>query len=139
MPMLLSKSRQAGWRVAVRGTTVERMQWLDDKLWLGPEDGFLPHGLAGGEFDVEQPILLTTSTEMPNAATCLMLIDGAEVSSDEVTALDRVCVLFDGNEPAAVEAARGQWKALTEAGCAAQYWSQESGSWAMKAVSTGQN
>ena len=60
-------------------------------------------------------------------------MDGAEVSADEVQRLERVCVLFDGNDMAALDRARGQWKALTEAGCSAQYWSEESGSWEKKA------
>ena len=51
----------------------------------------------------------------------------------EVQALERVCVIFDGNDPAALDIARGQWKALTDAGCAAQYWSEESGRWEKKA------
>jgi DNA polymerase-3 subunit chi len=119
--------------VAVRGTEKGRLDWLDDKLWL--DDGFLPHGRAGGEFDADQPILLTDSREMPNGASCLMAIDGAEVSAEEVQALARTCILFDGNDGAAVEAARAQWRALTGAGCAAQYWSQETGSWEKKAES----
>jgi hypothetical protein len=36
-----------------------------------------------------------------------------------------------------VQVARGQWKALTQAGCAAQYWAQDSGQWAMKAEAGG--
>ena len=59
----------------------------------------------------------------------------AEVAPEEVTRLDRVCILFDGNDPDAVQTARGQWKALTAAGCAAQYWSEESGRWEKKAES----
>lgn len=133
LPMLLGKAREAGWRVAVRGTDAERMAWLDDKLWLGPEDQFSPHGLAGGEFDADQPVLLTTGTAMPNGASCLMAIDGAGVEPAEVAALERVCILFDGNDEAAVEAARAQWKALTGQGCAAQYWSEAGGRWEKKA------
>jgi len=133
LPMLLDKARGAGWRVAVRGVAAARLEWLDERLWLGPEDGFLPHGLAGGDHDADQPILLTTGVDMPNGAQCLMTIDGAPVTPDEVGALDRVCVLFDGNDAAALDTARGQWKALTGAGCAAQYWSEESGRWEKKA------
>ncbi|WP_172295721.1 DNA polymerase III subunit chi [Pseudoruegeria sp. HB172150] len=135
LPMLLGKARQAGWRVAVRGTSKDRMTWLDDKLWLGPEEQFLPHGLAGGEFDADQPVLLTTAPENPNNAQCLMTIDGAGVAPEEVNSAERVCILFDGNDPSAVETARGQWRELTQAGCAAQYWSQESGNWAKMAES----
>lgn len=131
--VLLGKSLAAGWRVAVRGSDPGRLDWLDEKLWLGADDGFLPHGMAGGPHDAEQPVLLTSKHELPNGATCVMCIDGAGVSPEEVTALDRVCILFDGNDPSAVEAARGQWRALTGAGCAAQYWSEDSGRWEKKA------
>ncbi|MEO0702530.1 MAG: DNA polymerase III subunit chi [Pseudomonadota bacterium] len=133
LPMLLGKALGAGWRVAVRGVEDARLDWLDEKLWLG--DGFLPHGRAGGEFDAEQPVLLTTDTEVANGAVCLMAVDGAAVAADEVAALERVCILFDGNDGDAVQAARDQWKALTGAGCAAQYWSQEGGGWEKKAES----
>ncbi len=133
LPMLLGKARQAGWRVAVRGTDSARMAWLDEKLWLGPEDGFLPHGLAGQPHEADQPVLLTTGRDMPNGAACLMAVDGAEVDAQEVQALERVCILFDGHDPAAVQAARAQWKALTGAGARAQYWSEETGRWEKKA------
>ena len=64
-------------------------------------------------------------------------LDGAEVSEADCAALERVCILFDGNDPAAVDRARGQWKALTGAGIAAQYWSEQSGRWQKKAESNG--
>ena len=133
LPMLLGKAQEAGWRVAVRGTTPARMEWLDEKLWLGPEEGFLPHGLATAPHAARQPILLTTGADSPNDPHCVMTIDGAEVAAEEVQRLDRVCVLFDGNDEAALQTARGQWKALTDAGCSAQYWSEESGRWEKKA------
>ncbi|MEL6608999.1 MAG: DNA polymerase III subunit chi [Pseudomonadota bacterium] len=131
--MLLPKARGAGWRVAVRGTSPDRMTQLDERLWLGPDDGFLPHGVAGGPHDADQPILLTTDTEAANDPACLMSVDGAEVAAGEVTALERTCILFDGADGDALARARGQWKALTTAGCHAQYWSQESGRWEKKA------
>ncbi|MFP7672841.1 DNA polymerase III subunit chi [Marivita sp. S0852] len=133
LPMLLRKALGVGWRVAVRGTDAARLDWLDQKLWLGPEEEFLPHGLAGGAHDAAQPVLLTTNLQFENAAHCLMSIDGAEVQPDEVTRLERVCVLFDGNDPPAVERARDQWRSLTAAGCSAQYWSEASGRWEKKA------
>jgi len=51
---------------------------------------------------------------------------------DEVNTLDRVCVLFDGGDEAALARARQQWSDLTKAGCGAQYWSDESGRWEKK-------
>jgi len=135
VPVLLAKALDAGWRVAVRGTRADQLDWLDQRLWLGADDGFLPHGLAGGAHDADQPILLTTAPEAANGADCLVSVDGAAVDPDEVGPLKRVMVLFDGNDPAAVEQARAQWRALTGAGCKAKYWSQESGRWEMKAES----
>lgn len=132
---LLGKSLQAGWRVVVRGRSDAYLDRLDEVLWLRPEDGFLPHGRAGGDHDAHQPVLLTTGAETPNAAACLMSVEGADVTADEVQALDRVCILFDGGIPDAVAHARTQWKTLTGAGCAAQYWSEEGGGWEKKAES----
>ena len=133
LPMLLGKAREAGWRVAVRGVEAARIDWLDQKLWLGPEESFLPHGLATAPHAARQPILLTTGEDSANDPHCVMSIDGAGVSAQEVTRLERVCVIFDGNDDAAVQVARGQWKLLTDAGCSAQYWSEESGRWEKKA------
>jgi DNA polymerase-3 subunit chi len=133
LPQLLDKALAAGWRVAVRGVDAARMDRLDAQLWLRPEDGFLPHGRAGGPHDADQPVLLTTGTASPNGAACVMAVDGAEVTPAEVQALERACILFDGNDEAALARARAQWKALTGAGCAAQYWSEETGKWQKKA------
>jgi len=128
LPMLLGRSLQAGWRVVVRGTSAERLGWLDEQLWLGAED-FLPHGLAGGPHDRDQPILLSRGEGLVNGATCLMLVDGAALDVAEAEPLHRVCVMFDGGSPEAVAAARGQWKQVADATLPAQYWSDESGGW----------
>ena len=133
LPVLLEKARGAGWRIAVRGRDPERMAWLDDRLWQGPEESFPAHGLAGGPHDARQPVLLTAGPEAANAPDCVMAVDGAAVSAEEVQALQRVCILFDGTDPEAVQHARTQWKSLTDAGCSAQYWSEESGRWEKKA------
>ena len=133
LPMLLEKARSAGWRIVVRGTDAARIDWLDQKLWLGPEESFLPHGQAGGAHDALQPILLTTENNNSNNATCVMTVDGADISAEEVQDSERTCILFDGLDEGAVATARGQWKALTDAGCAALYWSEESGRWEKKA------
>ena len=133
LPQLLSKARGAGWRVLVRGVEDARLDWLDEKLWLGPDESFLPHGRAGGPHDAHQPILLSREAgQAANDAQCLMAVDGADVQADEVDALERTCILVDGNDDQALNHARGQWKILTEAGCAAQYWSEASGRWEKK-------
>lgn len=131
--MLLGKSLENDWRVAVRGTDQSGLEALDRALWLGGVDSFLPHGLAGGPNDADQPILLTLSREAANGANCVMSVHGADVTAEEIAALDRVCVLFDGDDEAALNRARGQWKALKDAGASAQYWSEASGRWEKKA------
>ena len=133
LPQLLSRALAAGWRVVVKGPDAARMDWLDEKLWLGPEDDFMPHGRSGGPHDADQPVLLTTGEGAANDPVCVMTVDGAGIDAEDVQRLERVCVLFDGNDPEAVDVARAQWKALTGAGCSAQYWSEESGRWEKKA------
>ena len=133
LPVLIGKSLEAGWRVAVRVRDEALLEHLDRQLWLG--DGFLPHGLAGGPHDSEQPVLLTTG-EPGNDPDCLISVDGAEVGAIEVEAKERVCILFNGADPAAVEHAREQWRTLTEAGAEAQYWAEDQGRWTKKAEST---
>ena len=129
LPVLLEKSLSLGWRIEVRGRDRTEMERLDAQLWLGPEERFLPHGLAGGPHDADQPVLLTLGEGATNRPSCVMGVNGAEISAEEVQALERACILFDGQDGAAVSLAREQWKRLTGAGCAAQYWSQESGRW----------
>lgn len=131
LPVLLNKALAAGWRVAVRGRGADQLDWLDLALWQG--DGFLPHGRAGGPHDAEQPVLLTERAEAPNGAVCVMAVDGAAVTADEVRDLERVCILFDGGNAAAVERARAQWRCLADAGCAAQYWAHRDGGWTKQA------
>ncbi|PIE14507.1 MAG: DNA polymerase III subunit chi [Rhodobacterales bacterium] len=137
LPMLLGKSRERGWSVVVRGTDRARLAQLDEALWLGPEEAFLPHGMAGGPHDALQPVLLTDAPDAPNGAQCLMAIDGAGIDVGEVDGFERACLIFDGNDQSAVAAARVQWKTLVDAGCSAQYWSEESGRWQKKAESGG--
>ncbi|THH38447.1 DNA polymerase III subunit chi [Aliishimia ponticola] len=135
LPVLLEKSLEQGWRVVLRGPNVEHLSKLDAQLWLGNEEAFLPHGLAGGPHDDFQPILLTT--QKGQKADCVICIDGDAPTAEEVAQTQRACVLFDGHDPDAVQTARRHWKALTDAGCAAKYWSEESGRWEMKAESGG--
>lgn len=129
---LLPRALAQGWKVELRGTDAERMDWLDQRLWLGGDESFLPHGLAGGPHDALQPVLLTVR---PAAAgrDAIMTVDGAEVTPAEVGSVQRVWILFDGRDDRAVARAREQWKALTGGGVSAQYWSEESGRWEKKA------
>ena len=129
---LLGRAVGMGWRIMIRGGDASRLDRLDTHLWTHPENSFLPHGRSGGADDAHQPVLLGGGP-ITNAATAIMLLDGADVSLAEAQSLTRIWLIFDGMDPAAVVAARAQWKTLTDAGIAAQYWSEELGKWQMKA------
>ena len=131
LTMILTRALAQGWRVMLRGTDATALDRLDEQLWLGAAEGFLPHGRQGGPSDAGQPVLLGAGA-IGNAAQGLVLIDGAVATAGEVTTLERVWVLFDGADESAVSAARGLWTQLCGFGMAAQYWSDESGAWLKK-------
>jgi DNA polymerase-3 subunit chi len=132
LALLLPRALTHGWRVLVRGTDAAMLGRLDAQLWLGGDDAFLPHGLEGGPQDVDQPVLLGQGAPV-NGARVLALIDGAGADNAEIAAMERVWILFDGTDEAHLAAARLQWKAITAAGHAAQYWSEAGGRWEKKA------
>ncbi len=129
---ILTRARAQDWRVMVRGTDDAALARLDTRLWTVPEDSFLPHGLAGGPHDADQPVLLGQGAAV-NAAQGVILIDGATASVDEALALTRLWVVFDGADDAALAEARNQWRSLTTGGVPAEYWSEDSGKWAKTA------
>lgn len=131
LPQLLGRTLAAGQRAIVLCGSAERVAALDAALWLCAEPDWLPHGTeATGHADL-QPIWLTTHNESPNGARFLFLLDGT--SSARLDAFDRVFDLFDGNDEAAVQAARERWKAARAAGHALTYWQQGSRGWEKKA------
>jgi DNA polymerase-3 subunit chi len=129
---LLSKCLSNGWRVVVRGQDLHQLEELDDKLWQGANDSFLPHGLAGSVGAAEQPILLSLEAPPP-PHDCLICISGAPILVDEVVQIKRVCIVFQDDNSADMLMARSQWKSLTKAGLAAKYWSQSNGRWELQA------
>lgn len=134
LPRLLDKALAAKLRVVVLAGSPERVEHLNDCLWTYAPDSWLPHGAAGdGNADL-QPIWLTNADENPNCATVLVMCDGAE--SAKAGEYDRCLDLFDGNDPAAVQAARDRWKRWKEAGHQLVYYQQtERGGWEEKARS----
>ena len=135
LPLLINKARDIGLGVVLRGGSQARMEALDQALWR--LEGFLPHGMSGGPHDADQPVLLVwdarPAPDLPNRPGCLITLDAAPVDPAEAGALDRLCVLFDGNDPAAVQAARDQWKGLTAGGVSAEYWRRDGPRWACAA------
>src|SRR5215210_2125505 len=108
LPQLLERSLERGWRVVVQAASEERVDALDAHLWTYKDDSFLPHGLWREPGAHEQPILLTVNDDNPNKAAVRFLIDGASVPPD-AAAYERIVLLFDGEDPDALEAARARW------------------------------
>lgn len=133
LSQVLERTLQNNWRVQLRSGDAGHLKWLDGRLWGGNTPQFLPHGISGGLHDADQPILLTVGKNNTNNAQALMLVHGAKTDPDEVQDYARVSLVFDGNDEAAVQEARLDWKTLTDAGVPAKYWSQASGRWEMKA------
>ena len=66
-----------------------------------------------------------------SSATLLALTDGVEPAF--LDGFERCLDLFDGNDSQAVEAARGRWKRLKDAGHDLTYWQQTAqGGWEKK-------
>lgn len=132
LPTLVERSRARGWKVAIRAGSSERLAALDDLLWTYDDESFLPHGLASEEDPASQPVLLTLDDGLPNGAEVLFLTDSAPLPAEWPK--ERVIMLFDGQDPDAVDQARAAWKQAKGLGHAVQYWQQdESGRWAKKA------
>ncbi len=134
LALILPRALGQGWRVMLRVTDPVKLARLDARLWQEPKDSFLPHGLEGGTADEDQPVLLGQGAAT-NAAKAVALLDGADPMPGEET-MERVWLLFDGSDEAAVQKARGQWTRLTALGMTAQYWSEETGRWVMKTEKT---
>ncbi|TIU36810.1 MAG: DNA polymerase III subunit chi, partial [Mesorhizobium sp.] len=114
LPGLLERSVERGWRAVVQTGTEERRDALDQHLWTFRDDSFLAHATDREAYPAEQPILLTTSEGNQNAAQIRFLVDGA--SPPELSGYERAVFLFDGHDAAQLEAARGHWKTMKEAG-----------------------
>jgi DNA polymerase-3 subunit chi len=133
LPTLLQKSLDRGWRVVVQASSEERVEALDAHLWTWRDDSFLPHGTWRDSEASQQPIVLTVSDHNPNGATVRFLVDGALMPAD-ASAYARVVLLFDGEDPDALDAARARWAEAKSAGFEVTYWqADEKGGWRRQA------
>jgi DNA polymerase-3 subunit chi len=130
LPQLLGRTLAAGQRAVVLCGDAARVAALDAALWACTEPDWLPHGSeAAGDADL-QPIWLATDDSAPNGARFLFRVDDVAA---ELARFDRVFDLFDGNDGAAVAAARVRWSAAKDAGHGLTYWQQGARGWEKKA------
>ena len=130
LPPLLGRTLAAGERAVVRAGSKARVAALDEALWASQDLDWLPHGTARTGHAELQPIWLTTLEENPNGARFLFLLDG--LGCFDLPAWARVFDLFDGQDPAAVAAARTRWTVAKDAGAALAYWQQTDKGWTKK-------
>jgi DNA polymerase-3 subunit chi len=129
LPPLLQKSLERGWRVVVQASSDERVEALDAYLWTWRDDAFLPHGTSHDPEAGEQPIVLTAGGENPNGAAVRFLVDRANLAADAGN-YQRIVLLFDGDDPEAVEMARMRWNEARTNGAEVTYWkADENGRW----------
>ncbi len=131
LPKLLERARSQGYRIVLRAASPERVEHLNTMLWTYEEGGFLPHGSARDGSPGMQPIWLTHREENPNGASMIVLVDGLEAR--DLEAFTRCADLFDGNDAAAVEAARDRWRRARDAGHQLTYWQQTASGWEQRA------
>ena len=135
LPNLLEKCLNQGWHAVVEAPAEELVTRLDEWLWEFSKESFLPHGTARDGDPATQPVYLTAGPENPNAAQVRFCVGGADPSPclAHSPPYERVFVLFDGNDEAALARARLQWAALKGAPHERAYWAQnEEGRWVNK-------
>ncbi len=132
LPGLLEKCLERNLKVVVRMGREDRVEPIDTLLWTYRADAFLPHGTQAMGHANLQPVYVTSGTENPNAADVLMLIEGARVDVSDAQDFTRTCLMFDGNDQEALDAARADWKAVVATKIPAKYWAQDGGRWVQK-------
>jgi DNA polymerase III subunit chi len=130
LPDFLEAALAEGHRIVVQTPSREWRDALNERLWTYREDSFLPHGSAADGDSTSQPIFLTETDEAPNGATLRVLLGPADVERFRDAECERVIVLFDSRDEAAMAEARTAWRQLTSAGAAPSYWKEgDEGGW----------
>ena len=132
LPALVERTLERGWRAVVQAGSAECLAALDAHLWTYKDASFIAHGTAKDGLPQDHPVFLTLEEENPSGAAVRFLVDGARLAS--FAGYLRVVLIFDGQDQAALETARGQWKTAKAQGCAATYWQQtDAGRWEKRA------
>ena len=76
--------------------------------------------------------MLGTEKDDSSNSDFLLSLNGALISTEEVSKYRRCALLFDDKNSDEVNIAREHWKKFTEADIQAKYWSQETGTWGLK-------
>ena len=132
LPQLLSKAKDIGWTIFVRCKDEASLKFIDDAIWTVQPESFLPHAVLGSQNSEKSDILLGTEEDDSSNSDFLLSLDGALISTEEVSKYRRCALLFDDKISDEVNIAREQWMKFTKANIRAKYWSQETGTWSLK-------
>ena len=128
LPRIVSKAIERGLPLVIETTSQEQVTKISDMLWAAEDVAFLPHAFEGDGHGELQPVWLTTSADNPNESKMRIYTHGA--IPVDISTLSRAMLMFDGNDPQALDAARAEWKRHKTDGHQVSYWRQdESGKW----------
>ena len=125
VPMLASKSLEAGKRVLLVSQDEARCAALGNALWSDDPASFLAHDFAGSERQADQPILISEQCDAANGASYIILSDGQW--RDAALAFERAFFLFTAEQ---IDNARNAWRDLAaKDDVTPRYWKQDGGRW----------
>lgn len=125
LPKLLEKAYSTDKKIKVKVGTEPRLDFLNSLLWTYSEEAFLPHGTTKDGMSDLQPIFLSADDNIPNNATFLFLVDGADINISDISKYERVFNIFDGNSQDSLTQARTIWKELKLLNVELHYWQQD--------------
>lgn len=129
---VIEKSLEREENVVVRVPDEAEVQRLDDWLWKCADDSFIPHGVSGDDDADQEPVYITAGTDVPNEATVLLLLGGAEATIEEMEQFDRVAVAFDDETR---DEARQMWQLVQDSELQPQLVKQDArGRWVPQKV-----
>lgn len=123
---LAGKVLETGGRLLVVSEDGAARERLSQALWSAGAESFLANGIAGGEHDARQPILIAGEVAPANGARFLALADGIWREPKEGL-FDRVLLVFGEAERVA---ARETWRLLKgREGWACRFFRREGRKW----------
>jgi DNA polymerase III subunit chi len=125
VPLIARNVLKGGQRLLVVSEDADQLGRISGGLWGRVADSFLAHGIAGGEHDARQPILLSADMAPANGARFVAIADGAW--RDGEPAFERTFYIFGDDT---LQAARQCWVMLGKRdGVVRHFWKQQGGKW----------
>ncbi len=130
---LIEKCRAAS-KKAILYTTKDATDAASRAIWTVKDLSFYAHGIDNGEGHDIAPIWISSDVSQNQIEAEFALVTNS-LSLPDYDAFERVFILFDGRDAAALDDARKQWKTLSEqfAGKCRYFAKTDDGKWQQKA------